>query len=232
VGFAGVLLERIELPNKDNDLAWRLAQLGGQDVRQPPRSASTAFDIDTVTDLVILKMCSGLGRHTAQVLDTLDLDTSRLRAALAPLTDPEATLLLAGRASSSVWSALQDRASCTVHVIAEERGMRASGRLSRGQVRSLMGYCIDQFGLEGFFARLATIADTVLIDSRVLFAHLGKWPADSDRCFSDLGLPERIEDPIIRALTEASLKASIPVFMGGHALMSGGILALLEALGL
>jgi len=110
--------------------------------------------------------------------------------------------------------------------------MRASGRLARGEVRSLMGFAIEQFGFDGFFQRLAQIADAALIDSRVLFAHLGPWPSDADRCYSDLSRPAEIQDEKIRRLTEAAMNAPIPVMLGGHSLLSGGILALLEAMGL
>jgi hypothetical protein len=230
VGFATALLERIDLPDKDNDLAWRLAQLGGLDVRQPPRSAGTAFDIDTLTDILILSVCPHVGPHTRQALDALGLDTSRLRAAAAELADPQATLLLAGRASAGVWQTLERRARCQTRVIAEERGMRASGRLARGAVRCLLGYALEQLGYEGFFAYLAERYSAALIDSRILFAHLGKWPSDADRNYSDLSRPAQIEDPAIRRLTASALEAPIPVLLGGHSLMSGGLLALLEAL--
>jgi hypothetical protein len=232
VGFNVALLDRIELPNKDNDLAWRLAQLGGQDVRQPPRAAGVSFDIDTVTDILILSLCRGLGRHTAAAVGALNLDTARLDAAARRLRQPAATLLLAGRASASAWQTLEQRAACGVRVIAEERGMRASGRLARGEARSLLGYAIEHYGFEEFFGRLGQIASAALIDSRVLFAHWGPWPAETDRCYSDLGRPALIEDERTRRLTEAALNAPIPVVLGGHSLLSGGIYALLETMGL
>ena len=109
--------------------------------------------------------------------------------------------------------------------------MRASGRLARGEARSLLGYAIEQYGFEAFFRRLGQIAGAVLLDSRVLFAHWGPWPAETDRCYSDLAQPALIQDARIRQLTEAALNAPIPVVLGGHSLLSGGIYALLESMG-
>ena len=221
-GFSADWLDRIELPSRDNDLAWKLAQLGGLDVRQPPRSPGTSFDVDTITDVLILTICPQLGGHTRQVVDSLNLDSSRLRALLDCLDDPDATLLLVGRASSEVWRMLQQRARCRVRLIVEERGMRASGRLARGEVRSLVGFYAGQFGFPALFEQLARTADAVLMDNRVLFAHFGQWPSDADRGYSDLSMPAEIADPTLRALTQAAMDASIPVVMGGHSLIVGG----------
>ena len=232
VGFHTEWLKRIELPSRDNDLAWKLAQIGDLDVRQPPRSVGTSFDVDTITDVLILTMCAGLGGHTREAVQALDLDTRRLRAALDCLKDPAARVLLIGRASSDLWWTMQRRARCRLGLIVEERGMRASGRLARGEVRSLVGIYAGRFGYRRLFEYLAGAADAVFVDSRVLFAHLVDWPSDADRCYSDLSMPERISDPAIRELTEAALDAPIPVVMGGHSLMAGGMLALLDASGL
>lgn len=233
VGFTAGWLEEVEPPARDNDLAWKLAEMGKHEVLQPPRSAGTSFDIDTITDVLILKLCrERLHPHTRAVMDGVSVDASHITRTLEVLKDPDRTLLLVGRVSADVWHTLRRRAACQVRVISEERGMRASGRLSRGEVRSLVGYYADTLGFAGLFEYLAQLADAVILDSRVLFAHLGHWPSDADRCYADLGQPEHIEDSVIRELITAALAAPIPVAMGGHSLLSGGLLALLESMGL
>ena len=107
--------------------------------------------------------------------------------------------------------------------------MRASGRQTRGEVRSLLGYYLDAVGLDRFFQALATMAQAVFLDNRVIFAHHGIWPSAADRFYSDLRRPEQVGEPFVRALTEAALAASVPVIMGGHSLVSGGMYALVEA---
>jgi len=107
--------------------------------------------------------------------------------------------------------------------------MRASGRLAQGQVRSLLGYYLEAVGLEGFFEALAAMGQALFLDSRVLFAHHGLWPAAADRFYSDLRQPEKIGEPFVRALTEAAMNAPLPVIMGGHSLVAGGMYALIEA---
>lgn len=233
VGFTAGWLNEVEPPARDNDLAWKLAEMGKHEVLQPPRSAGTSFDVDTITDVLILKLCrERLHPHTRAAIDALPADVSMITRALEVLRDPHKTLLLVGRVSADVWQTLRRRADCQVRVISEERGMRASGRLARGEVRSLVGCYADTLGFAGLFEYLGQIADAVILDSRVLFAHLGHWPPDTDRCYADLGQPDKIEDPVIRELIQAALEAPIPVAMGGHSLLSGGLLALLESMGL
>lgn len=107
--------------------------------------------------------------------------------------------------------------------------MRASGRQGRGEVRSLLGFYLDAVGLERFFEALATMAQAVFLDNRAILVHRGLWPSAADRFHSDLRQPAQIQDPFVRALTEAATAAPMPVVMGGHSLVSGGMYALIEA---
>jgi hypothetical protein len=88
---------------------------------------------------------------------------------------------------------------------------------------------LDAVGPERFFANLANLAQAVFIDSRVLFAHRGLWPSAADRFYSDLRQPEKVGDPFVGTLTEAAMAAPVPVIMGGHSLVSGGLYVLVEA---
>jgi hypothetical protein len=88
---------------------------------------------------------------------------------------------------------------------------------------------MDAVGLDRTFETLATMAQAIFLDSRVVFAHRGLWPTAADRFHSDLRQPVRISDAFVRALTEAAMAAPVPVIMGGHSLVSGGMYALVEA---
>jgi hypothetical protein len=227
-GPTSVLLDH-PLPDNDNELAWLLGEDAGLPIRELPRSGATQFDIDTPMDLLTLAVHPGAGPHTKACLEGLALDTSPLEAALPLMLDRDATILVAGRVSSATWSYLERETACSTRVLSEERGMRASGRQARGEVRSLLGYYLDAVGLERFFEGLATMGQAVFLDSRVIFAHQGMWPTAADRFHSDLRQPARIADPFVRALTRAAMAAPVPVIMGGHSLVSGGMYVLVEA---
>jgi len=80
----------------------------------------------------------------------------------------------------------------------------------------------------GAFAYAVLVADATFLDSRVILAHLGLEPSRADRFLSDLGRYEEIEDPFLRQLSEGAARAAIPVALGGHSLVSGGLMALID----
>lgn len=222
-------LDGIELPPMDNDLGWTLAERGGLPNESLPRRASTQFDVDTPSDLMALSFHPAVGGHTREFLDTLHLDTTHMARAVQILMDRNAEVLVAGRVSAAVWEYLERSTACRVRVFAEERGMRASGRQARGEVRSLLGYYYQQVGAQRFFETLAHLGQAVFLDSRVIFVHLGIWPPAADRYNSDLRRPQSIENAFVREFTAAAMAAPVPVVLGGHSLVSGALYALVEA---
>jgi hypothetical protein len=216
-------------PECDNELAWLLGEDAGLPIRELPRTGATQFDVDTPVDLFTLALHPGAGPHTRAYVKGLALDLSHLDAALPLMLDRDATILVAGRVSSATWSYLERETACSTRVLSEERGMRASGRQARGEVRSLLGFFLEAVGMERLFETLATMGQALFLDNRVLFAHQGFWPSAADRFHSDLRQPEHIGDPFVRALTEAAMAAPVPVIMGGHSLVAGGMYAMIDA---
>jgi hypothetical protein len=80
-----------------------------------------------------------------------------------------------------------------------------------------------------FFETLATMGQAVFLDNRVILAHRRLWPSAADRFHSDLRQSDQVTDPFLRALTEEAMAAPVPVIMGGHSLVAGGMYALIEA---
>ena len=224
----GEALRKIKLPDSDNPLARLLAEQAGLAPRPLPRSVSSQFDIDSPSDLAILTLMGGAGPRLQSLLDDWRLDVASYRGVLGYFTDPTTQVLVAGRAGSQVWQYLERETACRVRFFAEERGMQAEGRLGGGQARSLLGFYLAEVGVERFFATLAELADAAFLDSRVLLAHLGIEASRADRFLSDIGRHEEIEEPFLRQFTEAARRAPIPVLLGGHSLVSGGLMALVE----
>ena len=225
VAFApAAALAGIEPPATDNDLPWRLVHEAGLPKVTRPRSLGGDVDIDTPTDVALLTLAPDLlPARLASVVAEAAGAAPGLERALAALADPEARLFVAGRVSASTWQVLERAVMRYTRLVSEERGMRASGRLARGEVRSLVGVLVEQLGPAGFFALLADIGDVALLDTRVLFAHLRRDPSTADRFASDMLAAEAIADPVVRGFTEAAAAAPIPVLLGGHSLVSGGL---------
>ncbi len=213
----------------DNAIAWALASENTLPVESMDASAATRFDLDTPTDLLIAHRHPAIGLHLRRFLDELGWESPQLDGVLAAMAREGGSLAVVGRVSSAAWAALERATRCWVRVFAEERGMRASGRQERGEARSLLADYLELVGIEGFFDELEELAEGVLFDNRVILAARGLWPSTSDRFNSDLYRWDKIEEPFLRRLTRAAAEARTPVVMGGHSVVSGGLMALTEA---
>jgi hypothetical protein len=202
------------------------------------------FDVDTPLDLALLRLGSRM--PGARVLDGVVaafLEQTVLPAGgglfvpqLTPIGEVirsrNGQLLVAGRIPSSSWAYLETESACRVRCFIEERGMRSS----RDHVpRSLLADWLDRLGPADLIGELASLADAVILDSRVLMAARAgssdaiDWPPDEERFASDFGDHARIETAWLKELTEAAAGASVPVLMGGHALVSDGLRLLVDA---
>ncbi len=223
----GKALFQIPLPSKDNVLPRVLHDSAGLTLQELPRTTANQFNIDTPSDLAILKLTGHAGPRLSQWFESAEIDVSRYETCLRLLTNPKAQILVAGRVGSQVWQYLEKETACKVRLFSEERGLRAEGR-EDGKARSLLGFHVERVGSERFFAELAEMADAAFIDTRVLLAHLSKRPSRADRFLSDLGRYEEVTDPFLREFTESAVRARIPVLLGGHSLVAGDLMALTE----
>jgi hypothetical protein len=212
----------IEPPARDNALARLLGGVG-LPTREMPRTLSTTFDLDTPADVAILKLTGyAPGPRLQRWAREVPLELGRYQALLPVLTDPQAQLFVAGRVGSHVWRFLEEGTACRVRLLAEERGLQALGL----RARSLLGMMAEALGEEGLARALALLGDAAVVDTRVLMSHLGMDPSRRDRFLSDLGRPHEIGEPRLRRLTHALISAPVPVLLGGHSLVTGGIMAL------
>jgi hypothetical protein len=124
---------------------------------------------------------------------------------------------------------LERETACRVRLFSEERGMQAAGRGGPGEARSVLAFLLQEVGPARFFEQLAELGNVACIDTRPMLSHLGIDASRPDRFNSDLGRPEQIIDPRLREFTEAAVAAPLPVILGGHSLVSGGLMLLTEA---
>jgi len=167
---------------------------------------------------------------TRAALEALNWNPPRWDEALVQLRRPFADTVLIGRVGAPLIAHLNQTYTLRLRVFSEERGMKALGREERGEVRTLLGAYLEDAGPRRFFERLAEVADVAIIDTRPLFAHGGRRVSEADRFASDLGMVEDIRDPWVRELTATTLESWVkPTILGGHALVSGGLFGLLDA---
>ncbi|NPV91868.1 MAG: hypothetical protein HPY50_13965 [Firmicutes bacterium] len=225
----GAAINNIELPVIDNPLAKRLHNEAGLRMGMIEPNLSTNFDVDTPIDVMVLGVQPRTGARTKRTIRGLELNLSRLEITKKILVDPEAEVLIYGRINPDTNAYLNNSARCRLRLLVEERAMRASGRLDRGEARSILGILLEQRSPREFFHCLAELCQCAFLDTRVLFAHLKKSVSKSDRFNSDLGNYQAIEDELVREFTREAAAAPIPVVCGGHALVNGGVWAMIDA---
>jgi hypothetical protein len=215
--------------NRDNSLAWMLQEDGGWAVSSAAfLSPSARMDLDTPADLAIVRAHPACSLRLRAALQDPPLDRVPIGDVLRVLARDGSRAALIGRVAPQAWDALSRATQCWIRVFSEERGMAASERLARGEVRSLIERMIARWGPGAFFAELAQVADVAIIDSRVLMAAAGHYPGAGERFASDLFLLDAIHDPWLREFTAAARAAPLPVLLGGHGVVAGGLHALAE----
>ncbi len=222
-------LSIIRRAERDNSLAWMLQENWDFDVRVlAGMHPVSSMDLDTPADLAIVRRHPLCLPHLAEALRDPLLDRIPVERVIDVMARDGSRVALIGRVAPLAWQALSKATLCWIRVFSEERGMVASERIDRGEVRSLLLKLLDLLGPREFFEELAQVADGVVMDSRVLMAASGHYAGDADRFASDLFLTDEINDPWLKAFTEAAAGAPIPVLLGGHGVVAGGLYALAD----
>lgn len=220
-------IQRIEPPDNDNFIGWLLREAGMERILIP-NSAGIHFDLDTPTDYLILALSGLGGARTRAALKALRWPTDRLQAAAEILAMDLPEVAVVGRVGTPILDHFNRYLRVRLRVFSEERGMKALRREEEGRVVSLIADLIDDLGPKRFFKKLESTCSAVFFDTRVVFANRGRRVTEWDRYYSDLGLVDQIHDPWVRAFTEAAFSCNIPVVLGGHSVVSGGLWVLAD----
>lgn len=232
--WAGIHAARQALPmirtlERDNSLAWVLSETGIFQSRLfsvIEHRPALNLDMDTPVDLAILRLHPDTLPHLKNFLAHQSaLEAIPLRRIIDILKREASQVTLIGRVAPPAWQALNKVTRAWIRVFAEERGMVASERLKRGEVRSILYELYRVQGAVHFFETLAQMSEAVIMDSRVLMAAHAPFLPDA-RFASDLYLP--VADVWLDEFTQAAKNAPIPVLLGGHSSVAGGLYAIAE----
>ena len=232
VGFtpASRLAELSHLPEHEKTLAYDLRVSGNLPFQLMPDSVGIHYTIDTPSDMMVLKLLGNCSPRLQDSLNDLPWNISTLEQFWSLLNTPNLTprVWISGRIGGPAMIRLNSTTQMRLRVVSEERGMSGSGR--QHMVHSFVGSFIEANGIGGFLRYLEATSDAALIDTRPLFAHFKSSPSDNDRYYSDLLQWDRISDPWVRDFTQQASSSKIPIVLGGHTLVLGGIWAMTDAL--
>jgi hypothetical protein len=213
----------LPLPEKDNGIGFLLAD-SGVNCYSLPRSLASQFDLDTPIDLLLLKKAGRGGSQLHEFLNRQSFDHPSLPQVIEFLTERSALVYLVGRVSPATWQAFEQQVACRTAGMIEGRGMKAYADRQPAVLSSLF----RERGFGDFFGALENSADAAIIDSRPLLARNGMLPSPHERFSSDLFRVSELEDPVWIEFTRQALDCSIPILLGGHSLVSGGLYLLSE----
>jgi hypothetical protein len=216
------------------------AGFGSRDLASAPFAR---FDVDTTLDLALLRLATRLPKtrplgsvagflEMARLPGDTRLEIPRLAEVGEVIRSRDAELLVAGRVPGSVWQHLETETACRIRCLVEERGMRSARHAAP---RSILAALMARTGPAELVAELASLADAVILDTRVLMAAVAgsadaaAWPPEEERFASDFLRPDRIATPWLAELTAAAQASPVPFVMGGHALVSDGMRLVVSA---
>ena len=183
-----------------------------------PWSAGTCFAAGSAADLIALSLHPDAGPRTREALGALSVDNHVMRSTLALFTDRDAEVTLFGPVQTHTWRYLENQVACRVRLFAD--GDAAHAGLAAELYR---GATADEF-----LDWLAQVGNAAFLDSRQFLAGAER-PGDLDFFYSDLGRPELVEGPALRALTLMALGARFPLVLGGASVVNGVLYTLVEA---
>ena len=216
-------LLRLPIPEKDNGIGLLLAD-SGVNCYSLPRSLESQFDLDTPIDLLLLKKAGLGGPQLHEFLSRQSFDHPSLPQVVEFLTERSALVYLVGRISPVTWQAFEQQVACRTAGMIDGRGMKAYADRQPAVLSNLF----RERGFGDFFNALENSADAAIIDSRPLLACNGVLPSPHERFSSDLFRVSELEDPVWIEFTRQALDCSIPILLGGHSLVSGGLYLLSE----
>ncbi len=216
-------LLQFPLPETDNGLGFLLAD-AGVNCYSLPRSLASQFDIDTPIDLLLLKEAGRGGPLLHGFLERQRFEHPSLRQVSALLIERTALVYLVGRVSPVTWQSFEQQVACRTAGMIDGRGMKAYADRQPPVLSSLF----REHGFGEFFRALENSADAAIIDSRPLLARNGSLPSAHERFSSDLFRVSELTDPIWVEFTQQALDCSIPILLGGHSLVCGGLYLLSE----
>ncbi|MDH4333701.1 MAG: hypothetical protein OEW24_00305 [Chloroflexota bacterium] len=226
-----------------DNLAVRCLKAARFTERDLSASPWSRFDVDTPLDLALLRLATRLPSsrrpegvvaafiEMARLPGGRSLEVPHLAEVGEVLRDREAQVVVAGRIPSSAWAYLETESACRVRCFIEERGMRAAPDHAP---RSMLADWVARLGPADLVGELTALGDAVILDSRVLMAALAgssdaaTWPPKEERFASDFGDASPIDTPWLAELTAAAAASSVPVLLGGHAMVSDGLRILVD----
>lgn len=212
----------LNFPNIDNYFSSYLMSKTSLKYLKMPVSLGSIFDIDTPNDFAILSKITNnsgrIGNYISQsIFKNIDLDKF-----IKILSSKSSEIFIYGRINPLNLYMAEKNIPCKIRFLSEERGLKIRGKASA----SLLEYIFKQENFDNFFKLFENICNGGIFDTRAIFSLFAGEYAQEDVYLSDMKIWQKIKNPFIKSFTKRVSESQVPVILGGHSIVNGGLMAL------
>lgn len=209
-------------PNIDNYFSSYLMSKTSLKYVKMPVSLGSIFDIDTPSDIAILSKItdnsSRVGEYISKsIFKNIDLDRF-----IKILSSKTSEIFVYGRINPLNLYMAERNISCKIRFLSEERGLKVRDRA----FASLLEYIFQPENFDNFFRLFENICDGGIFDTRVIFSLFAGKYEQEEAYLSDMLMWEKINNPFIKSFTKKVSESRVPIILGGHSVVNGGLMAL------
>ena len=217
----------LNFPNIDNYFSSYLMKETSLKYVKIPNSLGSIFDIDTHNDFAILsKITNNSGRIgnyiSNSIFKNIDLDSF-----INILSSKSNEIFVYGRINPLNLYLAERNTPCKIRFLSEERGLKVRGRASA----SILNSIFQSKNFDTFFDMFENICNACILDTRVIFYLFADKYNQEDAYLSDMQMWKKIKNPFIKSFTKRVSESKVPIILGGHSVVNGGLMALSNLVG-
>ena len=192
-----------------------------------PYTPGYQFTLEAMPDALLLQSVLHASDPLLRVVNEVPYRSTNIDIVRDMLTVKGIKLWISGRIHGSTVEYMNTKLNIRIRAIIDQHS--AMNNPSLGYMRSFAGQYIEKSGLSQFIRVVEESADCAVLDIEPLCAHFRVAPSAHDLFMSSVGEGESIENSWLQEFTHAIVEARIPIILGGHNLVQGGLLALVDA---
>lgn len=217
----------LNFPNIDNYFSSYLMSKTSLKYLKMPVSLGSIFDIDTPNDIAILSKITDNSGRVGEYISNSIFKNIDLNKFIKILSSKSSEIFVYGRINPLNLYMAERNIPCKIRFLSEERGLKIRGRASA----SLLEYIFQSENFDIFFKLFENICDGGIFDTRAVFSLFAGEYEQEDLYLSDMKMWEKIKNPFIKSFTKRVSESELPIILGGHSVVNGGLMALSNLVG-
>ena len=212
----------LNFPNIDNYFSSYLMKETSLKYVKMPVSLGSVFDIDTPNDFAILSKNTNNSNKIGNYISNSIFKNINLDRFIKILSSKSNEIFVYGRINPLNLYMAERNIPCKIRFLSEERGLKVRGRASA----SLLSKIFQSENFDIFFDMFENICNACILDTRVIFSLFAGEYDQEELYLSDMQMWKQIKNPFIKSFTKKVSESKVPIILGGHSIVNGGLMAL------